>query len=134
MIAVSDSSPLIGLEQIEHISLLQSLFVDILIPPSVAHEIRNTVRPRPWIHVDEPGAASPPTLSTALGPGESDAIRLAIARKARVFILDDEPARRAALSFGLPVIGTAGILLLAKERGLIKNVKTPLDALIVHRF
>jgi predicted nucleic acid-binding protein len=49
-------------------------------------------------------------------------------------ILDERPARKLALALGLPVVGTAGILLAAKRAGLIPEVAPLLDALIKHGF
>ena len=48
--------------------------------------------------------------------------------------MDDDPARRLATELGLQVIGTAGVLILAKERQLIPAVRPCLDALIENRF
>ncbi len=45
-------------------------------------------------------------------------------------LLDDQEARREAISRNLPVIGTVGVLLLAKRRGLIPGVRQILDDLI----
>ena len=39
-----------------------------------------------------------------------------------------------AAQLKIPIIGTAGVLLLAKDRQLIAAVKPCLDALIEHRF
>ena len=50
--------------------------------------------------------------------------------QARAILLDDDPARKLAVQLGLPVIGTAGVLVLAKERQLIPAVRPCLDALI----
>ena len=41
-----------------------------------------------------------------------------------------QEARREALSRNLPVIGTVGVLLLAKQRGLIPSIRQILDDLI----
>ena len=54
--------------------------------------------------------------------------------KASAIILDDEPARKTAVELKLPIIGTAGVLLLAKERHLIAAIRPCLDALIENRF
>lgn len=47
-------------------------------------------------------------------------------------MLDEREARQVAQSLGLQVIGTLGILLLAKNRGIITQVKPVLDAMINH--
>jgi len=38
-------------------------------------------------------------------------------------ILDDLPARRTAARLGLSVTGTAGVLVLAKQEGLVREFK-----------
>jgi predicted nucleic acid-binding protein len=49
-------------------------------------------------------------------------------------ILDEQPARRLAVSLGLNVIGTIGILLAAKEQGLLTEIRPELDRLLSVRF
>ena len=48
---------------------------------------------------------------------------------ADLVLLDDKAARRLAMMMGLPVLGTLGLLLKAKEVGLIPEVRSRLDAL-----
>jgi predicted nucleic acid-binding protein len=64
-----------------------------------------------------------------LGPGEREAIALAVELGADEIILDDLSARRMATSLGIPVIGTLGLLLRAKKRGLIREVRPLVEAL-----
>jgi predicted nucleic acid-binding protein len=135
MSVVSNSSPLIALDQIKHLDLLQALFGEILIPDAVAAEISATVQPRKWIHRHT--LLRPLLIETqiaSLGAGEREAICLAVETNASAIILDDDPARKTAISLQLRVLGTAGVLLLAKERRLIESVKPCLDSLIDHRF
>jgi predicted nucleic acid-binding protein len=77
MPVVSNSSPLIALEQIGRLGLLQSLFAEILIPDQVAAETVASVQPRSWIRQQ---SLSSPVLQVAqqptLGPGEREAICL----------------------------------------------------------
>ncbi|HXH38879.1 MAG TPA: DUF3368 domain-containing protein [Thermoanaerobaculia bacterium] len=49
-------------------------------------------------------------------------------------ILDERPARKLAIVLGLPVVGTAGILLAAKRANLIPEVRPLLDTLIENGF
>lgn len=44
-------------------------------------------------------------------------------------LLDEKNARRVAKRMNLPVLGTVGILIWAKQNGLISNLKEQLDAL-----
>lgn len=135
MAVVSNSSPLIALEQIGQLELLRELYRAILIPEAVSNEIAESVAPRDWLQTRSVTAPVPlETQRSAIGPGEREAIGLALQVQAAAILLDDDPARRLAIQLGLPVIGTAGILLIAKERKLIPAVKPHLDALLAKRF
>ncbi|AFZ51948.1 DUF3368 domain-containing protein [Dactylococcopsis salina] len=50
--------------------------------------------------------------------------------KVGYLLIDEKAARRVAKTRQLPIIGTVGILVLAKKRGLIENVQTILDKMI----
>ena len=87
MPVVSNSSPLIALEQIGQLELLQSLFIEIVIPDQVAVETVASVQPRSWIRKQ---SLLLPVLSVVqrptLGPGEREAICLAIEVKAGAIV------------------------------------------------
>ena len=135
MPVVSNSSPLIALEQIGQLDLLQSLFIEIVIPDQVAVETVASVQARSWIRKQSLSLPLLPAVERpGLGPGEREAICLAIEVKADAIVLDDDPARKLATELGLRVIGTAGVLILAKQRQLIPAVRPCLDALIENRF
>ncbi len=131
---VSNSSPLIALEQIGHLDLLEKLFATVLIPPAVARETARVVLPA-WIterSLTQP--IGPQILRASLGPGESEAISLALEVGVQWIILDDRPARRLAQALGLPVIGTLGVLLASKRRGFLSTIQPCIDALVSHGF
>ena len=65
-----------------------------------------------------------------LAPGEANAIALAIELGADDLLVDERLGRREALELGLSVIGVLGILVTAKQRGLILMVQPVMDALI----
>jgi hypothetical protein len=73
-------------------------------------------------------------LRAGLGDGESEAISLAVELGARWIVLDDRAARRLAQGLGLPVIGTLGLLLAAKRRGLLTVIRPSVDALVRQGF
>jgi predicted nucleic acid-binding protein len=84
-----------------------------------------------WIHIralTQPIGSE--VLRASLGPGESEALALALELKAEALILDDRPARRLALARGLPLMGTAAVLLRAKQAGFIPAVQPLLDELL----
>lgn len=65
-----------------------------------------------------------------LDRGESEAIVLAKNINADLIIIDERKARRIAKDVGLKVTGTLGILVEAKQQGLIKELKSLLDELM----
>jgi predicted nucleic acid-binding protein len=129
---VSNSSPLIALDRIGKPDLLRDLFEQIVVPRAVADEIGN-LADQPWILKCDP-QNSFPRVPPNLGRGEVAAIRLAADLSARVILLDDRPARQLAQSMKLPVMGTLGLLLAAKHRGLIPLIRPHLEKLAVTGF
>ncbi|HEY7036069.1 MAG TPA: DUF3368 domain-containing protein [Thermomicrobiales bacterium] len=133
MVAVSDSSPLILYSRIGRFDLLRVIFGDVVIPPAVWQEVVDLASGRagevdvataPWIRRQAPldtGALS--LLAADLGPGEAEAIVLAreIGWPCTV-ILDDLRARRIARRYGLTIVGSAGLLPIAKRLGAISTV------------
>lgn len=141
-VVVADAGPLIGLARIGELELLRDLYSTVLIPPAVLQELEvGSARPgaillRAALRVGwlSTRALRNPAEKTALSPldvGEDEAIRLAVELGSRLhfLLLDDRRARRVALLRGLPVVGTAGVLLVAKERGRLSELSPVLDAL-----
>jgi len=79
LVVVSNSSPLIALQQIGHLPLLQALFGTLLVPPAVVRETAPTVILPDWV-VERAltQQIGPQILGSSLGPGESEAISLAL--------------------------------------------------------
>jgi predicted nucleic acid-binding protein len=64
-----------------------------------------------------------------LGPGEAEAIALALTAPGSLLILDDALGRRIARLNGLTCTGTLGVLIKAKERGLLPQVSPVIEEL-----
>jgi hypothetical protein len=62
-------------------------------------------------------------LNAHLGLGESEVIALSLEKDLDRVILDDKQARKIAGNMDLKVIGTVGVLLLAKLKTLINGIK-----------
>lgn len=132
---ISNSSPLIALTQIGHLELLATLPASVVVPPAVVRETARSVSLPAWIERRSPTRPLDRRIVAAsLGPGESEAIALGLQVPSSTLILDDQPARALALTLGLPVIGTLGILLDGKRRGVIARVKPLVDQLVSFDF
>ena len=73
-------------------------------------------------------------LQTQLGRGESEAIALATELNQGLILLDDRKARYIARQLELRTVGTLGVLLRAKQQGLIGQIQPILKALIESGF
>jgi predicted nucleic acid-binding protein len=69
-------------------------------------------------------------LNILVGAGEAEAIALAQTTANSTILLDDAHARKIAKRLNIKQIGTIGLLLRAKRRGLIKRIKQHIDALV----
>lgn len=131
-IAVSNSTCLIGLERIDQLKILEQSFDTIFIPPAVQEEIGFT---RSWLKVKPVQNISViKALDTQLDKGESEAIALVMELGDVYLILDDKKARRIAQMITPLTIGTIGLLLRAKRKGMITKIKPILDALHKNHF
>jgi predicted nucleic acid-binding protein len=126
MTVVANTSPPNYLVQIGAIDLLPALFRRVTVPPAVLAELRHDGAPelvRQW--ADAPPAwlevrpSTNPRLQLNLGPGELEAITLALELRADVILIDDRRARHVAADLKLNVIGTLAVLVEAKQKGLI---------------
>lgn len=132
---VSNSSPIIALSDLGRLDLLLSLFGDIAVPPAVIEETISAAPLPSWIReIQLSESIDPQIVIAGLGPGESEAIQLALDTNPPWLILDDRPARRLAASLGIPVIGTLGILLAARRKGLLPTLKPVLNELMQTGF
>ena len=129
---VSDTTTLIILERLDALSLLCSLFDQILIPQAVQDELREGNS-----EIDElmqlAGCYNVVSVNTSkrllelsqwLDKGEAQAIELALTRQLPL-IIDERKGRKIARQKNLSVIGLAGLIVLAAKR----QYKTPKAAL-----
>lgn len=129
---VADSGPLIALAGVDLLHLPVELYGQVLVPQIVYEECTclpsRVATGRIELAVSGgqlkvlPEQALPKSLSdVVLDPGELSALALAIDCGADILI-DEERGRRKARELGLPVVGTCGLLLLAKRGGLLERV------------
>jgi len=108
----------------------------VVIPPAVAREIGRTVpRLPPWV-VESPLTRPIDVLiaRAELGAGETASLSLALEVSAYRVVLDDRKGRHLARSLGITVVGTLGLLLLAKRQGLLASIRPEVEALGTVQF
>jgi predicted nucleic acid-binding protein len=123
-----NASPLIFLSRAGLIDLLQLLSTEVIVPETVASEIarRGTSDPTAraiadldWLLVTQTPPVPSQIQAWGLGQGESSVLAWAHAHPGTEAIVDDLAARRCAAALQIPVRGTLGLVLVAKQRGRI---------------
>lgn len=141
---ISNTTPISNLIRIQQLPLLTALFGEVWIPEAVAHELdRGAKILGAW--QDAPGSqalriAKPldgpflRQLESVLHAGEAAAIALAVETKAELLLMDELEGRRVALYHSISLSGTLGILLKARQRGLVEHLAPLIDALQSSNF
>jgi predicted nucleic acid-binding protein len=138
MTVICNATPLINFAAINRLDILEAVFKKVIIPDAVYAETTDSNFPSSQIII---GAVNSDWLQvcsvnsvintpTDLDAGEREVIALAIEIDNSKVLLDEKKARQVAQNLGLQVIGTIGILLLAKSKGIIPKVSPLLDAMI----
>src|SRR5437764_719394 len=129
MIVVVNSTPLIYLAAIGQFDLLRSIYGQIVIPMAVFDEVviqgagqwgAAETAAAGWI--DRRVVTDRSEVSALLGQldlGESEVIVLAQEVGADLAVMDETAGRRELASRGISFIGTVGVLMQARQRGLI---------------
>jgi len=121
-IIISDTSCLIALERIVQLDILRRTFKVIIITQEVYKEFGN--RLPDWIIIKEvKNKEKQNQLESFLDNGEASSIALATEIKNTLLIIDERKGRKIARTFNLEIIGTLGLLIKAKEKGVISNLK-----------
>lgn len=140
-IVVADAGPLIGISRVGRLPLLRDLYGTLLIPEQVREELRLSSN-KPGSHavleaMQDRWICCVPIcdvnqafrLGRFIDAGEAEAIQLAIEQQAELLLIDDRRGRKAAQKRGVPIIGTGGMLVVAKKAGLLDNIAPVIAAL-----
>jgi predicted nucleic acid-binding protein len=134
---VANNTPLVALWVLGRLDLLRDLYGEVLVPEAVHQEFIATetalrqaaLDSSSWIKVvslDNPQHAR---VYVGLDQGEAEVLALAEEREAGLVIVDERKGRRYANRLDIPLTGTLGLLLLAKERGLVALLAPLLEEL-----
>lgn len=121
---IVNASPLIALAEVGCEHLLTALSPTVLVPTAVEAEIlagplgdpAKTLLEHGWAKTIEPSMIPTSVIEWGLGSGESAVLAVALETPGSTAVLDDAAARTAARTLGVPVIGTLGIIVRAKQR------------------
>ena len=127
---VSNATPLIAFARIGELTLLEGIVHHVTLPETVWAEVTavtthpgaEAIGQATWITV-RAVTSVPAELLALLDRGEAEVIALAEELRAQEVLLDERAARAMAIMRGLPIIGTAGLLVRAKDQGFIPAVR-----------
>jgi predicted nucleic acid-binding protein len=117
MIVVADTGPVNYLVLTGQVELAHDLYETLLIPPAVHKELLDPRAPTvvwlwaathpTWVEIRPPQDSS---RFFDLGPGEREAISLALETKADILLIDETAGRKIAVANNVPVKGIIGLL------------------------
>lgn len=128
---IVNSTPLIALAKANKLEILKEMYEHIIIPEAVYREVtekddiaaQRIEAAREWIEVRKVDSNLDRRMYRAkLHEGEVEVMLLAQEIGADVVIIDDGADRKTAEYLGLPLTGTLGVMIKAKQRGLLEAV------------
>ena len=137
---VVNTTPLIALSHVGQLDILKKLYGKVTIPEAVYNELsvkaesvckKAVDSSLDWIRVDKIKNQMAKTMyKTQLHDGEVEVMILAKEVAADVVIIDDANAKKHAKYLGLPVTGTLGVLIKAKQKGYINELRPMLQRMV----
>lgn len=128
---ISNTSPLLYLHLVKQLHLLPQLYETVFVPPAVVSELQagaergvDVPKPEilPWLHVMPLASTASIPMVMDLGRGEAEVIALGLENPDSRLILDDTLGRRIARLQNLQFTGTVGVIVKAKQSGLVAAV------------
>jgi predicted nucleic acid-binding protein len=137
MIIVCDSAPLFALAVCGQLHLLEKLYDEVLIPQAVYQEVTVPGKPHAdniaeWAQgkiVEITDTELFRAIKLALHKGEAEAITLYKEKSADYLLIDEKKGRKVAEYYDVKIIGTIGLLLKAKQEGIVPRIKPYIELL-----
>jgi len=118
--------------------LLRLVGDPVLVPQVVVQEVQQAGSTDPavqaltattWLVSVDPGPASPVLSPYRLDAGEASVLTWALSHPGTEVILDETRGRRCAVQLGIALRGSVGLVLLAKQSGVLPLARPALEAL-----
>ena len=123
---IADTSCLIIYDKINKLEILRNTFVELIVTDEVSEEFGGQLPD--WITIWQiTNKNQYPELAKNLGKGEASSITLALEFDNSLLIIDERKGRKVAEEMKIEIIGSLGVLIKAKETGVIKSVKKILN-------
>ena len=136
MIVFSNTTPLIALAGIKQLDLLRAIFGRVYIVREVVDEcmaggkiLVPNLAELPWVEIVESMTPEVPGVLLELDKGEKHTIDMARKMAADLVVIDERIGRSLAEYVGLKVTGTLGVLLKARQLGLISSFSAAVTAM-----
>lgn len=124
-IVITDTSCFILLVKINALHILHQVFSTVYTTPEIAKEYGS---PLPnWVIIRAANQSLQEEFHQYVDSGEASAIALASEISCDYLIVDDLAARKLAKKPGLTIMGTVGVLLSAKQKGIVPLFRPYLD-------
>jgi predicted nucleic acid-binding protein len=118
---ICNTSPLIALDNIGLLGLLEGVYGRVLVTEEVCNEFGSALPG--WIDVVPVHNRNLiRALQLSIDLGESATLALAMERQDARVILDDSKGRKAAQRLGVPYTGLVGVAIKGKRMGVIQSV------------
>ena len=123
---ISDTSCFVVLSNIGQLELLRLLYKKIITTTEIAHEFGESLPD--WVEIISVSDKSKQELlEMQVDRGEASAIALALENEEPFLIIDDFKARKLAHNLKLSYTGTIGVIIAAKQKGIISSIKPILE-------
>lgn len=139
-IVVVNSTPIIALAAIRKLDLFRELYSEIFIPKAVYEEVMvkegsvaqlELAKAKEWIVTKAiSNIEAKKFFKVQLHDGEVEVMILGRELNADLLVIDDYMARRYAKYLDFHVTGSLGVILKAKERAIVNEVKPLVDSMI----
>ena len=125
-IVIADTSCFILLTKINEIDLLHKVYKSVYTTPEIAAEFKNELPD--WVVIQRvKNNEILLSLEVELDKGEASAIALTHELPNAIVVLDDWGARKVATRLKITFTGTFGIIVRAKQNGIIPSVTSILE-------
>ncbi len=130
---IGDSSALVALSIMNRLDLLETIFGEIYVPEAVYDEVTISFKPQSValknFLANKIISVELNITQIGLGQGELEAIALYKDKNAKFLLIDDRRAKKFAKLNNVNVIGSLGVMVLAKELGKVKSIREDLEKL-----